>query len=415
MSIPGQTMGVSVFTDPLLEATGLSRLQLSATYLIGTLTSSLLLLYGGSLLDRFGARVMAMGASLTLGLTLFAFTHVGAAAQAVARLAGDINPTWPAAALLTVGFTLLRFNGQGMLTMSSRTMFTKWFERRRGLATGISGVFVSFGFAAAPWPLQELINLGDWRSAYFALALAVGLGMTLVAWIFYRDNPEECGLRMDGAPTEDSTIDNGVGAPLPADPATTRAEALRTSIFWAVSISLAMQSMVFTGITFHIIDLGREAGIGGERAVALFLPIAAMSTVVGLLSGWAADRVEVRSLVLVFLVAQTLGFVGAGRLGEPLFAALMVAGSGASNGLFGTIAAVAVPNLFGRKHLGAISSAQMSCMVAGSAVGPALLAVAKDFIGSYRQGLLLCCGLTLAAFVLTLSAKTPRAAQRHNR
>jgi len=28
-SIPGQTAGVSVFTDPILEATGLSRVQLS--------------------------------------------------------------------------------------------------------------------------------------------------------------------------------------------------------------------------------------------------------------------------------------------------------------------------------------------------------------------------------------------------
>jgi OFA family oxalate/formate antiporter-like MFS transporter len=151
--------------------------------------------------------------------------------------------------------------------------------------------------------------------------------------------------------------------------------------------------------------------VASESAVELFLPIAAVSTLVGLLSGWAADRVEVRSLVLVFLAAQALGFAGAAHLGEPTLAVLMVVGCGAANGLFGTIASVANPNLFGRKHLGAIASAQMSCMVAGSAVGPALLAVAKIFSGSYRQGLLLCCGLSLAAVALTLRTVPHRAPQ----
>ena len=35
-SVPGQTAGVSVFTDDLIETTGLSRLQLANAYLIGT-------------------------------------------------------------------------------------------------------------------------------------------------------------------------------------------------------------------------------------------------------------------------------------------------------------------------------------------------------------------------------------------
>ena len=415
MSIPGQTMGVSVFTDPLLAATKLSRLELSTTYLIGTLTSSLLLPFGGSLLDRYGARAVAMGASVALGLTLLGFTYVSAAAKLLARVAGAGDSAWTAALLLTAGFTLLRFSGQGMLTMSSRTMMTKWFDRRRGLATGITGVFVSFGFASAPWGLQGLIDLTSWRAAYWWLAVAVGAGMTFIAWLFYRDNPEECGLRMDGKPTHDPEDGSEVPPEVAADRAatearsSTRGEALRTRAFWSVTGALAIQAMVFTGITFHIVDLGREAGIGSEKAVSFFLPIAAVSTLVGLVSGWAADRVEARVLVVVFLLAQATGFTGAGRLGDPAFAALMVAGGGAANGLFGTIASVAIPNLFGRVQLGAIASAQMSCMVAGSALGPVLLAFAKNALGSYREGLLLCCGLALATALFAALTPTPRA------
>ncbi|MFW6289211.1 MAG: MFS transporter, partial [Spirochaetota bacterium] len=55
MSAPGQTVGVSVFTDPLMEALGLTRSLLSLGYLVGTLASALLLSRAGRLYDRYGA------------------------------------------------------------------------------------------------------------------------------------------------------------------------------------------------------------------------------------------------------------------------------------------------------------------------------------------------------------------------
>lgn len=55
-SIPGQTIAVSVFTDHLIAATELSRLDLANAYLMGTLTSGCLLPFGGKLQDRLGAR-----------------------------------------------------------------------------------------------------------------------------------------------------------------------------------------------------------------------------------------------------------------------------------------------------------------------------------------------------------------------
>jgi MFS transporter, OFA family, oxalate/formate antiporter len=67
-----------------------------------------------------------------------------------------------------------------------------------------------------------------------------------------------------------------------------------------------------------------------------------------------------------------------------------------------------MPNFFGRKHLGAISSVQMSCMVAGSALGPAMLAAAKAYLGSYRVGLLWSCALSAGVFLFALLAPSPQ-------
>ena len=46
-SIPGQTMGMAVFTDQFIEVLGLSRTQLSLAYLFGTVGSSLFLTRAG--------------------------------------------------------------------------------------------------------------------------------------------------------------------------------------------------------------------------------------------------------------------------------------------------------------------------------------------------------------------------------
>ena len=407
MSIPGQTMGVSVFTDHLIRVTGLTRLELAYTYLVGTLGSSLLLPRGGLLLDRYGARWTGIAACLAVALTLCGLTQLDLISAALARLLSLERLAPAAAVILAIGFMMLRFSGQGMLTMASRTMMAKWFERRRGLASAVSGVFVSGGFAIAPLILQAFIDLGGWRGAWWMLAGLVGIGMSLVILVFYRENPEECGLRMDGRAALPSALDSVHEIQTDDEPEFTREEALRTARFWVVTLAISLQAMVFTGVTFHIVDIGIDTGIGGREAIRLFVPIAVVSTSVGMVSGWAADRVRVRTLVLSFLAFQTIGYVGVGRLGETTFLVMMILGWGGASGLFATLLNVAIPNFFGRLHLGAISSIQMSFIVAASAIGPALLAASKTYLGSYRQGLLFCCLLSVAAFLFASLAPFP--------
>ncbi|NES74144.1 MAG: MFS transporter, partial [Okeania sp. SIO2D1] len=121
MSIPGQTIGMSAFTDYLLAATGLSRLQLSNAYFFGTLTSGLLLPYGGILLDRFGARVTVVCASVGLSLTLCYLSFSDRLAILISNAFPRIPDSTIALLMLILGFVCLRFSGQGMLTMTSRT------------------------------------------------------------------------------------------------------------------------------------------------------------------------------------------------------------------------------------------------------------------------------------------------------
>ncbi|MGI9590985.1 MAG: MFS transporter [Myxococcota bacterium] len=409
-SIPGQTMGVSVFTDPLLEATGLSRLAFSNAYLVGTLASGLGLSWGGRWLDRFGVRRTIFAACLALAATLL---YLSVSDRLAARLAGGLGAAdTPAVAwaVLAVGFTALRFSGQGMLTLASRTTLARWFVRRRGLVSALSGAVVNFGFAGAPLGLQLWIDLAGWRGAWQGMALVVGVGMGVVGLLLYRHDPEECGLRPDGDPP----LPHEEGQPAPTEaradgvPELDRRQALRTAAFWLVTLGIASHAMVGTGLTFHIVDLGAEAGLTEAQAVAIFLPIALLSTPTGFLAGAAIDRFPVRFLMVAMMVSEIAMYAGMAYWEIPAMRWVAVAGWGLSSGCFGPLTVAALPAFFGRRHLGEIQGAQMTALVLASALGPAVLVLFRDLFGSYRPGLLLLCALPAAVALVAPFTRSPR-------
>ncbi len=413
MSMPGQTMGVSVFTDHLIDATGLSRLELSNAYLLGTVASGLLLPYGGTLLDRFGARRLIVTICFGLAGTLVYLANVDRLAADVARAGGWLDAKDAAWLALALGFLFVRFTGQGMLTLVSRNMQAQWFDRRRGLVSAISGPVVNFAFAGAPLLLSVWIARAGWRGAWTEMALVVAIGMAGIGWLSFRDNPEECGLHPDGraarrdpapSPAKEQTSDASAPVASGASVASgdfTRGEALRTGAFWLVTLGIGNQALVGTGITFHIVDIGAEAGLGEVAAVAIFVPIAVVSASLGFLAGAAVDRYPIPRLMMVMMVGQLVMFAGVANLADPLLRIVAIGGWGVASSFYGPLTVAALPAYFGRTHLGAIQGMLMMCLVLASALGPSALAVAKDAFGSYAPGLyglmLLPAGVLVAA------------------
>jgi MFS family permease len=396
-SIPGQTMGVSVFTDFLLEATGLDRLAFSNAYLLGTLGAAALLPRAGVWIDRMGVRVTALCAALALGTAVAVLSQ----SDRLARAAASVTPVGSDAgafAVLALLFVSLRFFGQGVLTLVSNTMLARWFDRRRGVAAAVSGLFVAFGFGYAPRLLDAWIERAGWRGAWLEIAALEIVGMGLLAWLFYREDPESCGLNLDGAAASPEKDD-----PRPDQAPSNRGEALRTRAFWVLTASLALQGTVLTGITLHIVDLGAQAGLDRTAAVSLFLPMAVVSTAAGGLVGWLADRVQIRTLILSLLGWESVGFAASAHLGDPAGFWLAAIGLGVAGGHVSVLSAVGHPRFFGLRHLGAIAAASMSTVVVGSALGPSALALSRAAFGSYQPALYTAALLPLGVALFALA------------
>ncbi len=415
VSIPGQTMGVSVFTEPLMAATGLSRVGLSNAYLCGTLLAGSLLPWAGTFLDRVGARVAILAGAGGLSITLFYLSVVDHAAAAVSELLGGGAEQGSSFVMLVLGFFALRFTGQGMLTLIGRTLIGRWFDRLRGVVSGASSPFVSLGFSLAPLLFAGWIDASGWRGAWIEMGLCIGLGMGFVGWLLLRDSPEECGLRMDGAKPDfraaasEEVLDAESAGLQNLEPAYDRARAIRTLMFWAIVVPLTLQGLTVTGITFHILDLGAEAGLARAVTIGIFPAMAVVSVMASLLVGWLTNHVRLQILFAAMLLAQAGGFVAASALEDPVFYWVAVVGLGFSNGCFVPLSTVSIPHFFGRRHLGAINSTMLMCIVWGSAIGPSALAASRDLLGSYQIALLVCAAGSISALLPVLRAPEPPA------
>ena len=392
MSVPGQTIGVSVFTEPLLEVLKLSRDQLSLAYMAGTISSAFLLPWAGQLYDRWGVRPVASLAALLLGLVLAYLSQVDRVVRWL-----DATPSITLTLLsLFLGFLSLRFLGQGVLTLVSRNMMMQWFDQRRGFATGFSNVFISLGFSSAPVVLDSLIQQYDWREAWLILGATVGLLFPVVVLVFFRNTPEASGLCPDG-----SRQSGRLQPRFRIVKDFTRREALRSYAFWLFTLMLAMQGLYVTGFTFHVISIFELAGLGKVAAITIFQPVAVLAVIVTLTASSLSDYIPLKYLLYAEGLGACLGIIGMIYLGESWAYYSLVAGNGLMMGLFSVITTVTWPRYFGKRYLGAVSGQATMFIVFGSALGPVLFSASLSNTGDYGVAGWVCCAIF---FTLVLGA-----------
>jgi MFS family permease len=231
--------------------------------------------------------------------------------------------------------------------------------------------------------------------------------MTIIGWLFYRDNPEDCRLVMDGVSDEAERMHLARKIP-ETRKEFTRREALQTYAFWVFTLSVATVAMIITGATFHIASIGREAGLNREAAYALFLPMGIFSVAANLVSGYISDRVRHKWQVLGMMAGQFIAIVGLIWLSSPIGQILFVAGQGTAGGIFSALATVYLPRFFGRKHLGEISGVNFSQMVFASAIGPIAFSFGQSLTGSYREAFLISLVIPFLLMLLSLRLENPQ-------
>ncbi|MCK0189175.1 MFS transporter [Arenibacter sp. F20364] len=389
-SIPGQTIGVSVFTDPVKDALGLSRNQFSNAYMLGTLLSSALVARAGIWFDAYGARYVAFFATLLLGVSLLIFSVSVEISETIKRVFNFQSWSVPFL-LITLLFFLIRFSGQGVLTMASRNMIMMWFKKNRGKINSISSITVSLGFSSAPILLNRLIDDHGWEMSWQIMAMSLFVFCVCIL-LLYRNRPEDFDLLPDGFANKEADWKKEE-----EESHFTLEEAKKTRAFWMIGLLLAFNSFYVTGFTFHIVSIFGSQDYTKAEAIAIFLPMSIIAIFVSTLCNILSDYIEHKIYLFIMLSAGVLASLGLLLLSSPVGVYLLVGGLGTMGGLFAVINAVTWPRFFGREHLGSITGKVMSFLVVGSAIAPSLFSYCYTALGSYRY-----IGYATLAFLLFL-------------
>jgi len=377
---PGQTIGVSVFIDHFVDDLGLTRSQVSAAYLVGTLSGAALLPRVGRFIDQRGVRL----AQIIFG---FAF------ALAIANMSLVNGLVW-----LALGFLGIRFFGQGSLSLVAGVTVALAFARNRGTAIGIYSTASSALMATVPLVLAVVISQVGWRSAWLVAAAFVAVTVLPLAHFGLRSMPAAAAPAPEPA-VESPTADSAAAS---EQHSFTRSEAIRTRAFWMLAAVSGAAGMLGTALNFHQIDLLGAAGLSSAAAAALFIPQVIGSSFAGLSIGFASDRLGTRYLpaigMLLLVAAHWMAAVV--QPGAIVFIYAVVLG--AMGGAVRTAASTLLPFWFGTGHLGAIQGSLTLFNVGASAVGPVLLAVTEATFDSYPPAVLLLSAIPIAAMLFSL-------------
>lgn len=359
---PGQTAAVSAFIDPMINDLGVSRSQVSMTYLIGTLLGAAAMPTVGRALDQYGVR-------LTMAIIGALFGAVLLALSVVSGLVG-----------LSAGFVGIRMLGQGALGLTATTAAAMWFTRRRGFALGLVSACGAVGISSAPLLLERLIAACGWRTAWAIEGLVVWAVVLPVALLGMRDRPSQLGQLPEGESRAANSVYREWGTP--------RRTAMRTPFFWVVTAGVGTAAMLGTGVAFHQISLLGERGLSATEAAANFLPQTVAALGATLATGALADRFSPRWLTVASMLILAAGLLWGAHVTPGLSAVGFGLLMGSAGGSIRSLEAAAFPRYFGTMHLGSIRGFVMAVAVGSSAFGPLGFALVREATGSYLPALL---------------------------
>ena len=336
----------------------------------------------GPLADRWGSRRLAVAGMILTGVSL--------AVAGAARSLVDVYLAYGLGVGLGIGCSYVPAVGA----------VQRWFQRRRGFASGLAVSGIGVGTLVVPPIVSMLIENLGWRATYLVLgafALVVGGGMALLI----EDDPRDRGLAPDGDLLP-------AGAQARETPGIPIGEAIRSRRFVGLYAACLVCSFGLFVPFVHLVPYALDHGIAQTAAVLLVGMIGAGSTAGRFLLGGAADRMGRPLAFLTMFLGMALAFV-IWLFSATLWPLVVFAFAfGVFYGGFVAIAPAIVTDYFGGRNAGGLIGILYTSVAFGTLVGPGLAGFAFDVSHSYTLPILASIGANVvAAGILAVTSTAP--------
>ena len=368
----------SVFIKSLAQDFHSSRTSISFAFTLANLMQSAGAPLIGRMVDRVGARKVVVPLTVIFGLILISFKYFS-------------TSLWH----LYAFFIVMGLIGTGTAPVPYGIVVSRWFDKRRGLALGLMMMGLSLGAILMPPIAQRLILLFGWRTAYAVVGFVVLAISVPVVAIFLKDSPQKMGLRPDGVrDLNTGSEDRG------NEPGLSWSVARRQPAFWFLASAFFLVGASVHACVIHLVPMLTDHGISVERA-AFASSLLGVALLIGrVFSGYFLDRFFGPHVAILLFSGVAVGIVllWAGTGGSlPLLAAFLV---GLGMGAEADIIAYLTSRYFGLRSFGEIYGYLFATFTLAGALGPVLMGVGFDHLGSYRAPLLFFLAATLVATAL---------------
>jgi MFS family permease len=339
----------------------------------------------GALLDRFGPRRIILPGIVILCAGLFLSSYVQSLTQ-----------------LYIFYGVIVAFGVTFISIIAFSAILSRWFEKKRGLASGVAVSGMGIGtFVLVPL-CQYLIGAVGWRSAFMVLAGIVFLLLFPISALFLRHKPADLGLKPDGP---------GVaGGPKKrrmevvdrtwAETDWTLARAAKERRFWYLLTFTFLSVIPVYVLLIHGMKLLVDRGFDKMGAAFLIALLGITSSGFKIFWGWMSDHkgreiTFTAGAIIMALGTFCLAVVDAG--GPLKIAYLCIVLFGAGWGVTAPTYMSVSADLFQGRSFGLIYGVTEAVIGLGCAVGPWLGGYTYDRTGSYQT----ICWIAIAAALVS--------------
>jgi MFS family permease len=377
----GQTFFISLSGPNIREAFGLTHGAFGSIYSLATLSSGLLMIWVGSVIDRVDIRLYATTAMLGL-----------AAAAISLSFAHNV---------LVLGLSLfaLRLFGQGMLSHAGVMSTARLHEGVRGRALGIAALGFPAGEATLPAIAIALIAAFGWTGAWRIAALVIVAALA-AGWLL--------GLLLKA---KNRDLEGSARTAASSDAGPRWSDTLRDWRFLALIPTMVGYPAIMTAYFFHQRFIAEVKGWSLELLASSITLFAMVSVVVAMSAGSFIDRFGAVRLSHFYLAGMTAASLTLAVFDAPYLPLVFFGLIGLTSGCTNVVIAAVLAELFGTTHLGKIRALAGAIMVVASAATPGAIGLLFDAGVSLEA---ICLGFVvymLAAAAVTFVLPDPRAAR----
>jgi predicted MFS family arabinose efflux permease len=345
----GQSFFLGLFNAPIRNELGISHGQFGNIYATATICSSLLLIWVGKKIDDYRILNYSLFVIILLFLSALFFSF--------------INSIY----FLALGIFLMRFSGQGLMSHTSTTTISRFFERSRGKALSTAWFGLSTAEFILPVLVTYLLVVYSWRSVWQGIAILVILFLPIV--ILNTIKSIQLDSREESKNYDNKKIEIKSWR---------RRDVIKDYRFYIVSLNMLAMPWIATGVFVYQSFISDSKMWATYTIPKAFMVYSITSIVTLFISGFLVDKFTGRKLILFMNIPLLLAMFTLFQFNYEIFAYIFLGLIGVSNGLANILGSSTWAEIYGVKFIGSIKALTTAFMVFSTAFGTAVFGLLID-------------------------------------